>query len=358
MRSSTFYSLVFTTSALLVQGVPFGERDVVVEEVTVTAERPNDSFATATSTVTAAPAYETDYASAESDSTDKFEQYKRDVVYVTTAIVGKQPDASPAPDSSHKSSSSDSSDDDSKSKPSSGGSANKRGLSYNEVDLLKPFSGSKASWAYNWGPSTPSGIPSGIEYVPMLWGGADDKTGPWHDAATKSIAEGSKHLLSFNEPDHPDQAKMTPEDAAKKHIQYMNPYASNSVKIGGPAVTNGEKEKNMGPDGWMTPFLNACHKKCRLDFMPVHWYGATTNFGESGFEKFLKNAHAAAGMPIWLTEFGSTAGSDADVESFLKSATELMDGLDYVQRYAYFMVADGKMVSGTEISPIGKAFIQ
>ena len=243
---------------------------------------------------------------------------------------------------------------DSKPKPSTGGS--KRGLSYEyeDVGLLKAFAGSKSSWVYNWASSTKDGVPSGMEYVPMLWGDKTDKTNDWETSAKKAIASGSKHLLSFNEPDHKNQSNIDPATAAAAHIQFMNPLSTDDIKIGGPAITNGEKEKGMGHEGWLEPFLQKCAGKCKIDFQPVHWYDSYDNMAY--FKKYLKEAHDVAKKPLWITEFRAT-GSPSQQVQFMKEALPYLDSLDYVERYAYFMVKAGEMMDGNGVGETGQAYM-
>jgi hypothetical protein len=78
--------------------------------------------------------------------------------------------------------------------------APKRGLAYNDPNLTSLF-GDKASWCYNWGSwkDLPAGSP--LEFVPMLHGGGSEFTNIWNTNVEKAISSGSKHILSFNEPD-------------------------------------------------------------------------------------------------------------------------------------------------------------
>jgi hypothetical protein len=122
---------------------------------------------------------------------------------------------------------------------SSSSSGKKRGLAYNNADLLSGFvsSDSQVSWCYNWASSTAS-TPSGIEYVPLLWGTQDEFTSVWNANADAALAAGSTHLMSFNEPDYSGQADLTVAAAVTGYMTYMQPYAS-KASIGTPAVTNG-----------------------------------------------------------------------------------------------------------------------
>lgn len=84
----------------------------------------------------------------------------------------------------------------------------KRGFAYNDCGLVNNFAtggGKGVSWAYNWD-SNHNGLSAPVNYVPMLWGDIPEHTNRWSSNADKMIAQGSTHLLSFNEPDHPQQA--------------------------------------------------------------------------------------------------------------------------------------------------------
>src|SRR5690606_32924921 len=107
----------------------------------------------------------------------------------------------------------------------SGGGWAKRGLAYNDPQLLRPLlgDGSKATWTYNWGQQDDSG--TGLEFVPTLWGLKLDFAETWPANAQKAIDAGSKNLFSFNEPELAEQANMSPQLAAQKHIELMNPFS-------------------------------------------------------------------------------------------------------------------------------------
>jgi hypothetical protein len=76
----------------------------------------------------------------------------------------------------------------------------KRGLAYNNVACTSFFSGTKISWAYNWVGSSPS-APSIFEYVPMLHSNESVFTNGWIANVDAAVANGSTHVMSFNEPD-------------------------------------------------------------------------------------------------------------------------------------------------------------
>ncbi|KAK5188098.1 hypothetical protein LTR72_011090 [Exophiala xenobiotica] len=131
----------------------------------------------------------------------------------------------------------------------------KRGLSYNDPSLTAAFQGAMVTWGYDWTTRTRE-LPLEIEYVPMLWGLG--KTSTWTSDATAAIEAGSRHLLSFNKPDIPTQANLSPEVAAASHILYMNPL-SDRAWIGSPAISNGVSENQTMGIAWLTQFFKACN---------------------------------------------------------------------------------------------------
>lgn len=233
----------------------------------------------------------------------------------------------------------------------------KRGLAYNSAALTHAFAGTPMTWAYNWAAAPYGNLNPGTEFCPMLWG-AKAFNG-WDAAVKAALASGAKHLLSFNEPDLHAQANMDSATAAAAHIKYMNPYAG-QAKIGSPAITNGGP--SGGTDGmglsWMQNFFDKCAGKCKVDFLAFHWYDSASNIAY--FKNYIKSvidmAKKNGVSKVWLTEFAAS-GSKQEIAKFLGEVLPWLDSIDEVERYAYFMCADGHLVSGTSISdPVGKAY--
>jgi hypothetical protein len=219
----------------------------------------------------------------------------------------------------------------------------KRGFAYNDCGLVNSFAtggGSGVTWAYNWD-SHHNGLAAPVNYVPMLWGNIPEHTNRWRTNADKMISSGSTHLLSFNEPDHPDQSNMSPESAAQAHVEYMNEYAGRA-RIGSPAITN-SNIPGQSTD-WLKNWVNACKGAgCVYDFCVAHWYSQAST---PSFEvkAYLDRVHdACEGKPVWLTEF-APSGSDEEVAAFLKENLQMFDGLGYLERYSYFMMSVGSLM--------------
>jgi len=230
---------------------------------------------------------------------------------------------------------------------SSGG---KRGLAYNDASLTDCFTGgSEITWAYNWG-SSAGDLASGLNFIPTLWGTGSDFTGSWSENAKSAISSGSTTLFSFNEPDLPAQANLSPAAAAAAYKTYMQPLAG-SAKLCAPSVTN------SGTDGqglsWLSEFLDAC-SDCQIDCINIHWYDSAEN--TAYFKSHIEDATTVAnGKPIYVSEFGAT-GSDEQISSFLQEVMPYMDSNSNIAGYAYFMVESGVLVTGTEPSTYGTVY--
>ncbi|SPO03426.1 uncharacterized protein DNG_06109 [Cephalotrichum gorgonifer] len=241
--------------------------------------------------------------------------------------------------------------------------SNKVGFAYNDANLVNELvkSGVKGSWAYNWN-SRDDGLDADIDYVPMLWSDRADHLNRWDANIKEMLAKGAKHILSFNEPDIKSQANLTPDAAAKAHVKYVNPYGGNGVRIGAPAVSN----SNLAGEGtdWLAEFIPKCRAAgCQIDFCVAHWYSPASD--DEGFLKHLQTVRDICGedTPVWLTEFAPVDGTPADeAAAFLKRNLKVLNDLEWVERYSYFMVggAKGRLTQGdsTQLTTEGEAYFE
>jgi hypothetical protein len=111
----------------------------------------------------------------------------------------------------------------------------------------------------------------------------------------------------------------------------------------------------------------------RVDFITVHWYGGDFQTGPAvqQLESYLAAVYARYHVPIWLTEFALTSYSggtasfptEAQQAAFLTAATTMLDGLPYLQRYAWFALptsagsgTTGLFGPGPSVTEVGQAF--
>ncbi|KAI9376228.1 hypothetical protein BJX61DRAFT_491282 [Aspergillus egyptiacus] len=232
----------------------------------------------------------------------------------------------------------------------------KRGAAYNDASLVQALSSSGAvSWAYDWNMYTMGDLPTNVEFVPMLWG-TKMFTG-WFAAIQTLLNSGSSYILGFNEPDMSSQAAMSSSDAARYYREYISTF-SGQAKLVSPAVTNGVGF-DKGLD-WMRNFLDQC-TDCGISALAVHWYGDTSE----DFKTFVGQATDLAAeyglAETWITEFALNSdlggGSSQSSADFLNDVLPWLDGQDAVSRYAYFYCADGHLLSGSELSVAGRAYV-
>ncbi|RDI34920.1 sigma-70 family RNA polymerase sigma factor [Lentzea flaviverrucosa] len=221
----------------------------------------------------------------------------------------------------------------------------KKGVStWNFDGVGKALTDVRAGWYYNWAVH-PDGVPTppNVEFVPMIWG-----TKFTDDATLARAKANGKVLLGFNEPDFPDQANMTPEQA----LDLWPKLAATGLRLGSPAVAHsGDKA-----GGWLDRFMTgAAQRGLRVDFIAVHWYGSDFSDAAVGHLKnYLAAVHARYGKPIWLTEYalidfsGGTARfpTQAQLAAFARGSSAMMEGLPYVERYAWFALPADKPGTG------------
>ncbi|KAF7292850.1 Glyco-hydro-cc domain-containing protein [Mycena indigotica] len=183
----------------------------------------------------------------------------------------------------------------------------------------------QCSWVYNWSPTPPPLMPTGLTFVPMQWG--RDNVHAFADAVHKS---GARTILAFNEPDMASQSNLAVGEAAELWQQYIQPLKKDGVRLGSPAISS-------APSGlqWLQAFLQVC-SGCTVDFIAVHWYGE----GASNFIQYLQSVHAQfPNKPIRVTEFAATSSRATDVSTFMNDALTYLDSQSWIEGYSWFAFA-------------------
>ncbi|KAJ5138775.1 uncharacterized protein N7515_003623 [Penicillium bovifimosum] len=235
--------------------------------------------------------------------------------------------------------------------------ANKRGAAYNDVAAVDPLANNGGiSWAYDWAGSIFGILPSGVEFVPMLWGAKD--FGGWITTIETALSSGSQYILGFNEPDMPSQANMSPGDAASFYKTHITPFAG-QAKLISPAVTS-STNTGMGLS-WFESFIGSCGG-CDITGLAVHWYGNTADEFKSFVTQAMDTASKYNLDELWITEFALNAdvngSSDlATTTAFLNDVIPWLNQQDGVTRYSYFMAADRYLLSGNTLNQAGLAYV-
>jgi hypothetical protein len=186
-------------------------------------------------------------------------------------------------------------------------------------------------WWYNWSLSRTGGN-TGIEFVPMVWGGS---------TVNGTIPSGSKYLLGFNEPNFKEQSNLTPAAAAAAWPALQaNALRANVPIVVGPGMNFCGPAANCNgtdPYVYLMDFLRMC-TNCQVDHIAVHWYNCDlpslkayieSNASLAGWEQFRK--------PIWLTEFSCNGDATvAQQEAFMRVAIPYLEAQPNVFRYSWF----------------------
>jgi len=216
-------------------------------------------------------------------------------------------------------------------------------------------SSNKISWMYDW-EAVIDGTPISLEYVPLLHSNQQWCTEGWFaNVAAAKKQYTVTHALAFNEPDQVGGGgtNMDVGTAVAAYRQYIQPLAEQGLKLGSPAVTNGnEAGKGMN---WLKSFVDSC-SDCQIDFVVTHYYAWAK---AEDFKTYLKTFHTTFGKPVWVTEFGVTEGN---ADEFLKEVLPWLDAQDWIERYAYHMVAPASgsqfliNSAGTGLSTTGQVY--
>ena len=179
------------------------------------------------------------------------------------------------------------------------------------------------SWFYTWLYYHPCPGQISIPWIPMIFNAADVQY-------AKNLANGGyEALLGFNEPNEPNQANMTPEQALDLWPQLM----ATNLKLVSPAVA----QWNNGPWEWTIPFMNGIKQRgYRVDILAFHYY-ADYRLPPNDMENFFKNiTQTFPNYPIWITETSNETGSQPDNVGFLRDINNLYTKYPQIQRYSWF----------------------
>lgn len=197
-------------------------------------------------------------------------------------------------------------------------------VSFRQIKGLNP------DWYYTWQHTrTYTGIP----FVPMI---KDARRLLQQDALGFVNRELSQtktgNLLGFNEPDHPEQANMSVDEA----VQLWPLLQTTKLRLGSPAT--------VGPTSpWLDKFmLRVKREKLRVDFMTMHCYAWPKS---DSFLRKVAELHEKYERPVWVTEYAvadwnasktrRNEYSRKQVETFMRETVAGMRKMPYVERFAW-----------------------
>lgn len=236
------------------------------------------------------------------------------------------------------------------------------GISARNPQWAKRVADLKVHWIYNWMSNRPPELPTGVEWVPMIFRDNENREAEKSVAKVREILPNKPSaVLGFNEPDQKDQANMTVEQA----IEAWPLLETLNLPLGSPAGVHADSP-------WMQSFMKeAAKRKYRIDFVTIHWYGGTSSVG---LMAHLEKIFRLYRHPVWITEFcpadwsasktGKNQHSQQEVLAFIKDVLPRLERASYVQRYAWFSSEPGNTPTGCSalfdgdgnLSKVGEAY--
>ncbi len=216
-------------------------------------------------------------------------------------------------------------------------------------------------WLYRWTPSPPAGLPSDVEFIPMV-GKYRSATGLNADlVAAQKASRGN--LLGFNEPDQKKQGDLSVEQALEVWPSLM----ATGLRLGSPGCVHPDRE-------WMKEFMKKAEElDYRVDFVCVHSYGGPS---VKALVKRLTEVHEMYGKPLWITEFGVGDWKAKSVSEnrhhpkrvldFMEDCLPALDDLKFLERYAWFPSRPDSAPLGTSalfdaegsLTPLGECYAE
>lgn len=185
---------------------------------------------------------------------------------------------------------------------------------------LKAFTG--VSWYYNWGKSNPcQGKDAHFNegFIPMIFNSKSTRH--------MSNQQGPKYILGFNEPNHWDQARMTPKEAAKLWPKIEAAYPDK--KLVSPCPAQGGYVDMIK---WFDEFFRNC-RGCRVDYLATHSYTGSARADQ----KILTDLYKRYKKKIWFTEFAASKTTNpAKQLKYMKEMLPWLENSHMIHRYSWF----------------------
>lgn len=191
-----------------------------------------------------------------------------------------------------------------------------------------------ATWAYDWTDhpensfTISTSVPAGIDLVAMIKTSTD----------ISSLSSSSyKEVIGYNEPD----LSAGPGVDKTTAINNWPAVVATGKRIGSPAPAN---TKLVAGD-WFYDFMEGIKAKgSHVDFICLHHYAPTGSV--SDFQSYIESVYNMYKLPIWVTEWAYVdynqnppkVPSTNEQVTYMQAAARMMDGLSYVERYAWFAV--------------------
>ncbi|KAK7498452.1 hypothetical protein BaRGS_00010406 [Batillaria attramentaria] len=223
----------------------------------------------------------------------------------------------------------------------------------------------RVAWWYDWG-DNPTYWTSNTQYsgcgdllenrVAMVWGWSSRHNG-------HVIPSDAHYILGYNEPNNPDQAHLTPAEAAS-HWPEIERMAGNRPLVGPSAILCGHVKCDETLWEWMDHFFQLCHG-CRVDYLAAHLYKGNAQKEMAFLERMYQRYH----KKIWVTEFALPNNHTEEAQiNYMKEILPRLEASPIVARYAWFSsrhlkdafvmhTASLLEANSSTLTPVGKFYL-
>jgi hypothetical protein len=194
-------------------------------------------------------------------------------------------------------------------------------------------------------------LPPGVDFIPTIFGDVGVFFGSECTPANIAIAQATSttgELITFTEPNHPDQSNMTPARAA----QLWPMLRASGLRLTSPVIALVTSDPPFGTAGtWIAQFVTALGS-ADWDVTAFDMYADMPFFNPSdNIKKIaaqLDAAHAAYGKPVWLNETGMIAfgalpsyPNNYQVRSYMRDMIAMCKARPWVERYCWYRIGPG-----------------
>ena len=189
------------------------------------------------------------------------------------------------------------------------------------------------SAALNWNTWKPEELPTDVPFQPMIRTPAQLQGDEWKNLLGSIQAGGANTRVHFY--NEPELNGVNAGDAAAAWKSTVLPLrAQYGVKLVGPAVAS-----NEAGNAWLEQFYGALSADEKPDFLGVHFYTNADTPAETEVENaknYISEKHGQYGLPVVVSEIGSTSRDSTSVETFTKSTSSWLESQDWVDSYGFF----------------------
>lgn len=213
-----------------------------------------------------------------------------------------------------------------------------------------------ATWAYDWSDeplenSFMGTASAGVDLVAMFNSNSDYST-----LASSSY----KEVVGWNEPD----ASAASVDSATAAQDWPDIVKTVGKRMGSPAPAH----TSLTEGDWFYDFMTTVIKAGSPP-NSLHYYSSDGDV--STFQTYIEGVYNMYKIPIWITEWAyidystdpPTVPSTAEQVTYMQEAVKMLNGLSYVERFAWFAVpwssvqpASSLFDESGSITPMGTAY--